>query len=231
MGAGKDMTDRTYNEQSRNEPTPLTDSDGRLLIPLETVAVLNWLGETGVEGVESRLSQVLTDAFSVKAEHITIGYAGPETSLTRFGAEDRAGARIRLEKPCRGMVLVLFPVKSANRAASLMLERAVDDVESIVSTAMGRDALTELCHMMANGFIDEWATVFDAPFTTGPPIAVQNPEMMLVNRIVSRSEVGLYLTSRVHIPEHEIDATVFVIPGDKQFVSTISQVGPEVIER
>ncbi|MFC4447505.1 hypothetical protein [Halorussus aquaticus] len=35
------------------EPSPRTDD--RLSIPLETIAVLNWLGEIGVDGVESRL--------------------------------------------------------------------------------------------------------------------------------------------------------------------------------
>lgn len=225
------MAEHTRNEQNRTETTPLTDSEERLLMPLETLAVLDWLGEIGVEGVETRLGQVLTDELTVRAEQIKIGYAGPETSLSRFAAEDRAGARVPVESPFTGTALVMFPVKSANEAASLMLKRAVDDAESVVSTEMGRDALTELCNMMANGFVDEWASVFDTPFTTGPPVAVQNPEMTLINRIFSRSEVGLYLRSSVQIPEYGIDATLFVLPGDEQFVSKISQVDPGVIDR
>ena len=231
MNAEKDMTDREWNERGSDGPPSFTDGEGRLLIPLETLAVLNWLGELGVEGVESRIGGVLADDITVRAETVKIGYAGPETSLSQFGAEDRAGARVFLRKPFTGTVLVAVPVKSANKAASLMLERAMDDVESVVSTEMGRDALTELCNMMANGFVDEWATVFDTPFTTGPPVAVQNPEMTLVNSTYSLSELGLYLTSSIRIAAHDIDATIFVFPGDEQFVSKISQVGPEVIDR
>jgi chemotaxis protein CheY-P-specific phosphatase CheC len=203
----------------------------RLAIPLETVGVLNWLGDVGVDGVESRLNDVPAGELSARTEHVKIGYAGAESIVDQFGVEDRAGARIRLRKPFAGTVLVLFPVKSANRAASLMLRSAVEDVESVVSTEMGRDALTELCNAMANGFVDEWAELFDTPIDTGPPVAVQNPEMTLIQRISSVSDVRLYLTAAFRIPEHDVDATIFVFPGDEAFVSKIARLDPEVIDR
>lgn len=229
MVNGRDASGRAASESGRGETTPLTDDDGRLLIPLETLGVLNWLGETGLDGVESRVGRVLADDPTVHAEQVKIDYLGPETAFTRFGVEDRAGARVLLRKPFAGTVLVLFPIKSANKAASLMLERAVDDVESVVTTEMGRDALTELCNMMANGFVDEWATLFDTPIDTGAPVAVQNPELTMLHRIFSGSDSGLFLTSRLRIAEYDIDATIFVFPGDEQFVTKISQVDPGVI--
>ena len=224
--AGRDETERTPPETD-----PLTDDQGRRLIPLETIEVLNWLGEVGVDGVESRLGRVAADEPSVRTEQVKLGHAGPNTIRTQFGVEDRAGARVSLQKPFTGTVLVLFPIKSANEAASLMLERAVDDVESVVSTEMGRDALTELCNVMANGFVDEWATVFDTPFDTGAPVAVQNPELIHIRHISAVSELGLYLTSRIRIVEHDIDGTIFVFPGEDRFVTKISQLSPSVIER
>lgn len=227
MVSGRDATE---GDESLRGAAPTSDDD-RLHMPVETLAVLNWLGELGVEGVESRLDGVIEDELTVETQQVKIDYAGPKSSLTRFSAEDRAGARVRLQKPFAGNVLVLFPVKSANRAASLMLERAVDDAEPVVATEMGRDALTELCNMMANGFVDEWATVFDTPFDTGPPVAVQNPKMTIVNRVFSDSESGLYLTARLRIAEHDVDAAVFVFPGEEAFVTELSQVGPEVIDR
>ncbi|UPV75203.1 chemotaxis protein CheC [Halorussus limi] len=210
--------------------TPPTD-DGRLTIPLETVAVLNWLGDVGVDGVESRLNKVPVGDLSARTDHVKIDYATAETVVDRFGVEDRAGARVRLRGPFSGTVLVVFPVKSANRAASLMLRSAVRDVESVVSTEMGRDALTELCNAMANGFVDEWAERLDTPIDTGPPVAVQNPEMTLVQRVFSISDVGLYLTASLRIPEHDVEATVFVFPDDEEFVSKIARFGPKVIDR
>jgi chemotaxis protein CheC len=229
IDAPADSTD-TDDSPSHADSLPRTDDD-RLWIPLDTIAVLNWLGDVGVDGVEDRLGKVLADDLTVETEQVRIDHAESEVVLSRFGAEDRAGARVPLRKPFAGHVLVLFPVKSANAAASLMLERAVEDVESVVSTEMGRDALTELCNMMANGFVDEWATVFDTPFDTGAPVAVQNPEMTLLHRIFSAAEIGLYLTARLRIEEYDVDATVFVFPSEAEFVTRLSQVGPEVIDR
>jgi chemotaxis protein CheY-P-specific phosphatase CheC len=134
-----------------------------------------------------------------------------------------------LRKPFSGIALVVFPVKSANRAASLMLERAMDDVESVVSTEMGRDALTELCNMMANGFVDEWATVFETTIDTGSPIAVQDPEQELVHRVLKHYDTGMYITSHLRIPDYDVDGIIYVFPGEERFVSTISRVGLEVI--
>ena len=210
---------------------PMTDDDGRLRIPIETLAVLNWLGDVGVEGVESRLDRVTAADVTVETEQVKVDYAGAETVLSRFGAADRAGARVRIQSPFAGDVLVLFPVKSANRAASLMLERAVADAASAVSTPMGRDALTELCNVVANGFVDEWATVFDTPFDTGAPTAVQNPELTLLHRIFSDSDVGLYITARFRLVEPDVDAAVFVFPGEERFVTKLSQVDPATLDR
>lgn len=211
-------------------PTGVT-TDDRLWIPVETLAILNWLGEQGVNGVDDRISHLADEAVPVQTDHVTVNYAGPTTIPAQFSVEDRAGARIQIEEPLTGQLLVLFPTKSANRAASLMLQKAVDDVESLVTTEMGRDALTELCNMMANGFVDQWATAFDQNLDTGPPVAVQNPELTLLQRVVSRSEVGVFLTSRLRLPDHEITADIFVVPQAVEFITKLSQLDPGVIDR
>ena len=230
MTAGNDATGREPSEGAGEEPSSAGDEEERLSVPLETLAVLNWLGDSGIDGVEDRLNGVLADDLTVNAEQVKIGYAERETVPVQFGSDERAGARVRLSQPLQGNALVLFPMKSANKAAALMLQRAVEDLSS-VSTEMGRDALTELCNMMVNGFVDEWATLFDTTMDTGSPISVQDPERAIVGRILKHYEMGMYITSRLTIPEYDIDATIYVLPGDEQFLATISRVGTEVIER
>ena len=203
--------------------------DDHLSVPLETLAVLNWLGDTAISGVESRINDVLDDDLTVTTEQVKIGYAERETLASQFHTDQRAGARVLLSKPLVGNVLVTFPMESANKAAALMLQRAVEDLSS-VSTAMGRDALTELCNMMANGFVDEWATLFETTIDTGSPVAVQDPERTLVARILKQYEVGLFIRSRLRIPDHGIDATIYMFPGKEEFVTKISEVGLGVIE-
>ena len=232
MRAGKDATDRDASEDesggTTGETAASSGGERRLALPLETLAVLNWLGDVGIDGVEGRFEQVVGDDLTVETEQVKIGYAERETVPVQFGAGERAGARVPLSKPLTGNALVLFPMASANKAAALMLQRAVDDLSS-VSTEMGRDALAELCNMMVNGFVDEWATVFETTIDTGSPIAVQDPERSLINRLLRHYDMGMYITSRLHIPEYDIDGVIYVFPGEEEFVTKISKVGIEVI--
>ena len=191
--------------------------------------MLNWLGDRGVTGVEARLNDVLDDDLTATTEQVKVGYAEQRTVAGQFVAADRAGARVLLSEPLVGNVLVVFPMGSANKAAALMLRRAVEDLSS-VSTEMGRDALTELCNMMANGFVDEWATLFDTTIDTGSPVPVQDPERTLVARILKQYGVGLFIRSRLHIPEYDVNATIYVFPGRREFVTKLSGVGLEVID-
>lgn len=213
---------------TREEPEPSTNSRPRPSVPLETLAVLNWLGDNGIRGVEKRLNHVLTDDISVTTEQVKVGYAEPRTVPAQFDTEERIGARVLLRTPLGGNVSVLFPVSSANKAASLMLQRAVDDPAD-ASVEMGRDALTELCNMMVNGFIDEWSTLFATTIDTSSPIAVQDTEQALVNRVLKHCKLGLYITSRLRIPEFDVDGAIYVFPGEEQFITKLSRVDLEVI--
>ncbi|WP_137283530.1 chemotaxis protein CheC [Halorussus salinisoli] len=216
-------------ESASAQSVATADDSTEPAIPLETLAVLNWLGDEGVTGVEARLNDVLDDDLDVTTEQVKIGYADQETVATQFRASERAGARVLLSKPLVGNVLVVFPMDSANKAAALMLQRAVEDLSS-VSTEMGRDALTELCNMMANGFVDEWAGLFDTTIDTGSPVAVQDPERTLVARILKQYGVGLFIRSRLRIPQHDVNAAIYMFPGKEEFVTKISEVGLGVID-
>lgn len=223
-----ETTDHDTSADASEETAPSSGDERRIALPLETVAVLNWLGDTGIDGVEGRFEQVLGDDLTVETEQVKIGYAERETIPVQFGTGERAGARVPLSKPLTGNALVLFPMESANKAAALMLQRAVDDLSS-VSTEMGRDALAELCNMMVNGFVDEWATVFETTIDTGSPIAVQDPEGSLIDRLLKHYDMGMYITSRLRIPDYDIDGVIYVFPGEEEFVTKISRVGLEVI--
>ncbi|MFC4548826.1 MULTISPECIES: chemotaxis protein CheC [Halorussus] len=228
-GRGDGATESGTAAGTDETPTESADED-RLAIPLETLAVLNWLGDTGVDGAERRLSKAPVDDLTVQTEQVKVGYATAETGLSQFSPEEHAGARIPLSEPLVGNILVVFPIGSANKAAALMLKKAVDDLSS-VSVEMGLDALAELCNMMANGFVDEWATLFETPIDTGSPIRVRNAERKLVDNVLNHYELGLYITSRFTIPEYDVDGTIYVFPGKPEFVEKISRVGLDVIEQ
>jgi len=61
-------------------------------------------------------------------------------------------------------------------------------------------------------------------------VAVEAPERTLVRRILSQYELGLHITSRLTIPEYDVEGVVYVFPGKAEFVEKISRVGLEVVE-
>lgn len=229
MTTGEDTPDYDETEAMGGKMLSSMGDERQFTIPLETLAVLNWLGDSGIDGIEGRLNRVLEDDLTVTAEQVKVGYAERETVSTQFSTAEYAGARVRLSQPFKGNALVLFSIESANKAATLMLQRAVSDLSS-VSTELGRDALTELCNMTVNAFVDEWATLFETPIDTGSPIAIQGTEQTLVRRILDEYSMGMYITSHLRIPDYGITGTIFLFPGEEQFITKISGVGLEVIE-
>lgn len=200
-----------------------------LTIPVEKLAITNWLGEVGVEGVERRLRRLPVDDLSVRSEQVKSGYAAAESVDAQFGTDARVGVKVRLPTTPAGHMLVLYSPESANHAAALMLENAVEDVAA-APFEMARDALTELSNMVASGFVDEWADLFDRHIVTAAPTFVQNPERELIRRVVTGEEgLGLYITSRIRIPEYDIDASIFLFPEEETFVNAASKLSLSVI--
>jgi chemotaxis protein CheC len=201
-----------------------------LTIPIEKLAVMNWLGEVGVDGVEKRLRRLPVDEISVRSEQVKSGYTGDESVDAQFGSHVRVGVKVRIPNTPAGHMLVLFSPESANNAAALMLENAVEDV-SAASFEMARDALTELSNMIASGFVDEWADLFDRHIVTAAPNFVQNPERELIRRVVTGDDdLGLYITSSLRIPEYDIDASILLFPEEETFVNAASKLSLSVIK-
>jgi len=205
------------------------DTGAGLTIPIEKLAIMNWLGEVGVDGVEKRLCRLPVDEISVQSEQVKSGYVGSQSVDAQFGADSRVGVKVRIPNTPAGHMLVLFTPESANNAAALMLENAVDDVAS-ASFEMARDSLTELSNMIASGFVDEWADLFDRHIVTAAPMFVQNPERELIRRVVAGDdELGLYITSRLRIPEYDVDASILLFPEEETFVNAASKLSLSVI--
>jgi chemotaxis protein CheY-P-specific phosphatase CheC len=205
------------------------DAGGRLTIPIEKVAIMNWLGQVGVDGVESRLRQLPVEELTVDAEQARSGYASEQSVDAQFEASRRIGVKVRIPDTPAGHMLVLFSPASANRAAAMMLQGAVDDVAE-ASLEMAQDALSELSNMIASGFVDEWADLFDRHIVTSAPTFVTNDERELVRRVVARDEsLGLYISTRLQLNEYDVETTVLLFPEEETFVNATSKLSLSVI--
>ncbi len=201
-----------------------------LSIPVRKLGVMNRFGQVGIDGVEHRLTRLDSYGATVESELVKSGYVD-DTSIGRtFADEERVGVRVRVPTAPNGYALVLFSPESANNAAALMLGEATDDL-SEVSTEMARSALTELGGIMASGFVDGWANAFDQRIDIVAPTAVHNTEREVVAQTVGGDDaLGLYITSRLRLPDHDVVAQVYLFPENETFVRILDRVELEMMD-
>lgn len=201
-----------------------THETGQTVIPVQKLAVMNRLGELGVDGVEQRLRRLDDYATTVEDEAVQSGFVDTETLGQVFRDVERVGVRVRLPSAPNGYALVLFSPGSANNAAALMLSDAVEEMSG-VSVEMARSALTELGGIMASGFVDGWANTFDQRIDIVAPTAVHNAEREIVGQTINeRDSLGLYISSRLRLPDHGVVAQVLLFPENSTFVEILNRV-------
>jgi chemotaxis protein CheC len=214
------------NETQKNtntEPNARGGADG-LSIPIRKLGVLNRFGQVGIDGVEHRLTRLDNYGATVESELVKSGYVDDESIGRTFDGSERVGVRVRVPTAPNGYALVLFSPESANHAAALMLSEATDDLSGI-STEMARSALTELGGIMASGFVDGWANAFDQRIDIVAPTAVHNTEREIVRQTVGGDDaLGLYITSRLRLPDHDVVAQVYLFPENETFVRILNRV-------
>ncbi|MFB6141968.1 MAG: hypothetical protein ABEJ30_01345 [Halorientalis sp.] len=198
--------------------------------PVGKLSVMNRLAELGVGGAADRLGQLADDDAVVETDLAQAGYVTEDTLAHQFETSQRTGARVNVREVPGGYVLVTFPLWAANNAAALMLSDTVDDV-SEVDAEMARSALTELSGIMANGFFDVWANRFGEEIVLSEPSPVHDAEREIVGQTVSGSDaLGLYLTSRIRIPEVGVSTQLFLFPETETFLQLAERVTPGMLD-
>jgi chemotaxis protein CheY-P-specific phosphatase CheC len=205
---------------SKSEQNARGTDGGELTLPVRKLSVMNRLGRLGVDGVAARLSHLAGEE-GVAVEQIGCGYADPLALETSFDDDEHVGVRVGLASAPSGYVVVLFPLASANNAATMMLSDAVSDL-SAADNDLAHSALVELGAMMASGFMDAWADTFDQQIDVGTPRRVQASPREAVRRTLRMDgELGIYVGTRLHLPDRGVDATVLVFPETDTFVKLL----------
>ncbi|MFC7204517.1 chemotaxis protein CheC [Haloferax namakaokahaiae] len=209
------------------EMNQTTDNQHR--IDIEKLGVLNYLGELGVSGVESRLGKLAGKQTAVRSDVVKSGYVDESSVEMAFPAEKRLGVQVSLNGVPHGCMLVLFPPVSAKRAVRMMLEDTNEDVTN-VSNDMMVSSIVELGGIVANGFLDALADTFDQHIATWPPVT-QNNELdhIIEQAITDETDQGLYLESTFHITSHGIEVELYMFPENGIFVEILNRIDVETI--
>jgi chemotaxis protein CheY-P-specific phosphatase CheC len=205
-------------------------ADRETVIPADERRIMHELTCIGISSVEERLLWLSNYNEPVELNQVRVGYVDPNAANRTFRDIELVGGRVHLRNVPFGYALVLFPVESANNAASLLLSTTVDDLGE-VSVEMARSALTELTSMFINGFFDEWANKFGEEITLSEPEPVHNTEReILSNTIGGIEEFGIYLAARVQLEDHGITGLTYLFPHNVTVLELASRLNPEDFE-
>lgn len=224
------MTDDTDERDARPNRTATgrgaqPGGVGGLTIRLETLGVMNRLGERGVSGIADRLRRLDCSDGEVVAERATGGFIPRDGVDAAFGDEDSVGVRVSLSDVPGGYVLVVFGLASANRAATMMLSNTVDDLES-ASNELAQSAVTELGGMIAYGFVDAFADAVGREVDVRRPLLFTDTERALVERTLDKEEgLGLYIASRFRLPEEDVTTDVYLFPDSEAMIRAVEDAG------
>lgn len=203
---------------------------GELPIRLKRLATLNRLGSIGVDGVTERLSNLGEEPTEVVVDGARAGFVTRDGLGRAFSDERRIGVRVRIGTTSVGYLLVLFDMKSVNRAAALMLSNAVDDLDE-APNELAHSAVAELGGIIANGFADAIADAVDQEIDVKTPSRIDGAEQELVARTFRVGEaLGLYIFSRLHIPEHDFETTVYLFPDSQAMIRALRGMDHEVTD-
>jgi len=212
-------TNTTERRTASDEPPTAADCT----IAVESLAVMNRLGEIGIDGVERRLQRLHPEAMVV-SEQVAHGFARPDLLDVTFAGEERVGVKSRLPGAPFGCALVLFPLASANNAARLMLTDVVPGDET-PSHSLARSAITELGGMVASGFLDAWADTFEQEIDVGAPTPVQDPERDIVRSAIrTEDDLGIYVASTLRLPAYDISVQVYLFPRTELMVEILERI-------
>ncbi|MWG33044.1 chemotaxis protein CheC [Halomarina oriensis] len=199
-------------------------------IDVESLAVLNRLGDIGIGGIEQRLQRLKQDA-NVTSEQVAHGYARPDLLDVTFENNERVGVKMKLPGAPFGFALVWFPMTSANNAARLMLQDVLNEGQT-PSHKMARSAITELGGMVAAGFVDAWADTFEQEIDLGAPTPVQATEQALVGNVLEEGEdLGLYVSSAVRLPSYDISLNVLLFPRNAVLLQILDRIDVQRVRR
>lgn len=210
-GGGTDGTGRAGGRPSR---------PGMRTVRLDALGRMTRLGATGTGSVERRLRD-LTPGIEVVGERTTAGFVDERSLKAAFGSDDRVGVRVRITGASSGYVVVLFPLDSADRAATLMLSTGIDDL-STVPNALAHDAFAELGGLVANAFADGIAGEVDEAIDARAPKLISDSERTLIRRTLGQhAGLGLFVTARLRLPDHDVTCDIFLFPESGPFLDAL----------
>ncbi len=179
-------------------------------IDVNTLGTFHEMAKEGAGAAASRLS-MMTDV-DAHVDVTKVNFMSESDIHAEFEDGSHYGVKVKLAGGPGGQSIVVFD----DASASQIVETLVPDSDGDEFSEMDKSAITELGHILNNGFIDGWADVLETAIDIATPEFVrgESAEAVLgdLDAALEGAELALMFQSHIHATGEEIAFSHYLLP-------------------
>jgi chemotaxis protein CheC len=178
-------------------------------IPYEKLAGFDRMAQQGADEVATNLTTMTDLEMSVEIRRVN--FVSLDAIPESVSTEPQVGVAFGFDGVPSGYLLFLFDESSAGRLSAVTVG---ESFEGGRLTAAGRDAVQELCNIMASRLLDGWANLLDGAIDHTPPAYCHDLGPAVVDPLVVGLSAGQEFAFVFDTRVRAVDAGVAVDPGE-----------------
>jgi chemotaxis protein CheC len=194
-------------------------------LDVNTLGTFHEMAQEGALAAADRLTKMADVRTSVDVTKVN--FMSEDDIRSEFSGGDYLGVKVQLAGGPGGQSIVVFDEESAEEfVASLVPEGAREDTEGF--SEMDRSAITELGHILNNGFIDGWADVLQTAIDISTPEFVRGDSAEAVlgdlSQLMERADLALMFQSHIDAAGHDVAFSHYLLPEYDAMADALSTV-------
>ena len=191
-------------------------------LDVNTLGTFHEMAREGAQGAAGRLSKMA--AVETQLDVTKVNFMSEADIRAEFDDGDYLGVQVRLAGGPGGQSIVVFDHESAGEIVQTLVPGSDPDE----FTRMDRSAITELGHILNNGFIDGWADVLGTAIDISTPEFVEGETAEAVlgdlDEAMGGADLALMFQSQIHAVGEEISFGHYLFPDYDAMSGTLTSV-------
>jgi chemotaxis protein CheC len=193
-------------------------------LDVNTLGTFHEMAQEGARAAANRLSK-MTDV-TTEVDVTKVNFMSEEDIRSEFEEGGYVGVKVKLAGGPGGQSIVVFDEESAREVVEMLVSDGASDGDGF--SDMDRSAITELGHILNNGFIDGWADVLETAIDISTPEFVRGDSAEAVlgdlDQLMEEAELALMFQSHIRATGHEMAFSHYLLPDYDAMSDALSKV-------
>ncbi|AEA47467.1 chemotaxis protein CheC [Archaeoglobus veneficus] len=195
-------------------------------VDLYKLAKMNEMAKEGARRVAENLSAML--GMDVQMKITKIDFVTLSDIPEEIGDEEMVGVYLMFHGTPSGHLMVLFPVASAKKVASLLLAGIGEDNGTGEGfTDLDKSAISEVGNIITSSFIDGWANVLKTEIDISTPHLIHDMGSAVIDPIIvelaKEHDHAFVFNSSITAQDKDITCQIYVFPDMNKLVEALER--------